>query len=149
MSVNPVINPQKLDELIKEAISAKYPDKDVAVAKQYKVKKYQTVIVERGKRETRVEALSEEKITNAIIQAGKDKMPVIYFTKGHQEKEIQDTEREGYAQVRDALKEEGYEVKDVLLVEKGSVPSDCDVLIVAGPPKTFFSKETAVFFEFF
>ncbi|MBI2645483.1 MAG: GldG family protein [Deltaproteobacteria bacterium] len=124
------------------------PDKDVAVAKQYKVKKYQTIIVERGKRETRVEALSEEKLTNAIIQVGKDKIPVVYFTKGHQEKEIQDTEREGYAQVRDALKEEGYEVKDVLLLEKGAVPSDCDVLILAGPQKPFLPKETEVILEF-
>ncbi|MBI3019002.1 MAG: GldG family protein [Deltaproteobacteria bacterium] len=124
------------------------PDKDVVLAKQYKIKKYQTIIVERGKRETRVESLSEEKLTNAMIQVGKDKTPVVYFTKGHQEKEIQDTEREGYAQVRDALKEEGYEVKDVLLLEKGAVPSDCDVLIVAGPQKPFLSKEAEVILEF-
>ncbi len=124
------------------------PDKDVALAKQYKVKKYQTIIVERGKRETRVESLSEEKLTNAIIQVGKDKLPVVYFTKGHQEKEIQDTEREGYAQVRDALKEEGYEVKDVLLLETGRVPADCDTLIIAGPQKPFLSKEAEVISEF-
>ena len=124
------------------------PDKDVALAKQYKVKKYQTIIVERGKRETRVEALSEEKLTNAIIQVGKDKTPVVYFTKGHEEKEISNAGREGYTQARDALREEGYDVKDLLLIEKGTVPLDCDVLIVAGPQQPFLPKETQVILEF-
>lgn len=124
------------------------PDKDVALAKQYKVKKYQTIIVERGKRETRVEALSEEKLTNAMIQVGKDKLPVIYFTKGHQEKEIQDQDREGYAQVRDALKEEGYEVREVSLLETGDMPFDCDVLVLAGPQKPFLPRETEIILEF-
>ncbi len=124
------------------------PDKDVALAKQYKIKKYQTMVVEHGKRETRVENISEEKLTNAIIQVGKDKTPVVYFTKGHQEKDIRDNEREGYAQVQDALKEEGYEIKDVLLLETGRIPVDCDVLIIAGPQKPFLPKETELLTEF-
>lgn len=117
------------------------PDKDVARAKQYGVKQYQTVVVEKGKREKRVEGISEEKLTNAIIQVGREKVPTVYFLKGHDEKSITDLEREGYSQAKEELKGEGYEIKELSLIETGNIPDDSDALVIAGPQKPFFQKE--------
>ncbi|HBQ20908.1 MAG: hypothetical protein A2Z91_08645 [Deltaproteobacteria bacterium GWA2_38_16] len=117
------------------------PDKDVQIAKAYNVKKYQTMIVEKSKRESRFEGLSEEKLTNAIIKVGKEKTPIIYFTKGHGEKEIKDTDREGYSLVQNQLKESGYEVKDLLLLEVNEIPKDATGVVIPGPQKPFLPKE--------
>ncbi len=125
------------------------PDQDVATAKLYKVKRYKTIIVEKdirpqGKKEIRIEDIgenAEEKLTNAIIKVGKEKMPIVYFTKGHEEKEIKDADREGYSVVREALEEAGYVVYDLSLLEKGEIPGDLSALIVAGPQKPFLPKE--------
>src|SRR3989338_6760496 len=117
------------------------PDKDVQIAKAYNVKKYQTMIVEKSKRESRFEGLSEEKLTNAIIKVGKEKTPIIYFTKGHGEKEIKDTDREGYSLVQNQLKESGYEVKDLLLLEVNEIPKDATGVVIPGPKKPFLPKE--------
>lgn len=124
------------------------PDKEVAVAKQYNIKQYQTIVVEKAKREKQVEGVSEEKLTNAIIQLGREKVPTVYFTKGHAEKNMNDQDREGYAQARNKLKEVGYEVKDLLLLEAGSVPKDSDVIIIAGPQKPFLQKEIDLILEY-
>ncbi len=117
------------------------PDKDTAIAKANNVRKYQTIIVTRGKRETRIEGVSEEKLTNAIIQMGREKTPVVYFSKGHDEKDMKDTDREGLSQVQEELKKAGYEVKDLLLLETGKIPQDCDAFIIAGPNKPFLPNE--------
>jgi len=123
-------------------------DKEVALSKQYNVKKYGTVIVEKGKRQTRFEGFdyvnAEEKLTNAIIKVGKEKDPKVYFTKGHLEKGITDQEREGFSVVKAELEKRGYVTTELLLLESGVVPKDCDLLIIAGPEKSFLSKEVQV-----
>ncbi len=129
------------------------PDKDKGAAKKYNIKKYRTVVIEKGKRETRVEDVTgengEEKITNAIIKAGREATPVIYFLKGHGEKDIHDQDREGYSVAGEELKDEGYEVKSLSLLESAKVPSDSRALIIAGPEKPFHPKELELISDYF
>lgn len=129
------------------------PDKDKGVAKKYNIKKYRTVVIEKGKRETRVEDVTdengEEKITNAIIKAGRESTPVIYFLKGHGEKDIHDQDREGYSVAQGELKDEGYEVKSLSLLESGKIPKDSRALIIAGPEKPFHPKELELISDYF
>ena len=123
-------------------------DKEIAIAKQYGVRKYGTVIIEKGKRETRVDGIAdpkaEEKLTNAIIKVGREKVFRIYFTKGHAEKSVGDQDREGLSVVKEELENRGYEVKELLLLETGRIPSDGDVLVIAGPEKSFLQQETSL-----
>lgn len=129
------------------------PDKDKGVAKKYNIKKYRTVVIEKGKRETRVEDVTdengEEKITNAIIKAGRESTPVISFLKGHGEKDIHDQDREGYSVAQGELKDEGYEVKSLSLLESGKIPQDTRALIIAGPEKPFHPKELELISDYF
>ncbi len=129
------------------------PDKDKGVAKKYNIKKYRTVVIEKGKREARVEDVTdengEEKITNAMIKIEREGTPVIYFLKGHGEKDIHDQDREGYSVAQEELKDEGYEVKSLALLESGKIPKDSRALIIAGPEKPFHPKELELISDYF
>ena len=43
-----------------------------------------------------------------------------------------------------ALKKEDYDTKTINLASSTGVPSDCDVLVIAGPTEAFFPQETAM-----
>lgn len=128
------------------------PDKDKVIAEKYKIKQYRTVVIEKGKRETRLEDITdengEEKITNAIIKLEREATPHVCFLKGHGEKEIADREREGYSVAQDELKDEGYDVKNFSLLESGKM-ADCSVLVIAGPQKPFLPKEIELISDYF
>jgi len=121
------------------------PDRQPAIARKYKITQYGTVVVECEDKEERLTGrIDEQAITNAIIRVIREKKKVIYFTKGHGEKEIDNTAEVGYSNIKKELEEQNYEVKDILLAQSPTVPADCAVLIIAGPQKDFFSAEIEV-----
>lgn len=69
--------------------------------------------------------LTEETITNAIIDITTDDKPVIYFMNNH----IM-YNKSYFATVLGALENEANEVKDLDLLTQGAVPEDCDTLII-------------------
>lgn len=120
------------------------PDRDPTRAKAANVKKYGTVIITSGKRDTRVEELTEEKLTNGLIKVLKDKQVTVCFMSGHGEKGFDANDPESYAQAKTELASQNYESKQFNLLEEGKVPDDCSVLLVLGSTKAFFDKELAV-----
>jgi ABC-type uncharacterized transport system involved in gliding motility auxiliary subunit len=135
------------------------PDRQPQLAQQYAVTtygdfsnpvngeafRYGTLIIEMGQRTERIEKqnepLREEDVTNALMKIVKGEQKVIYFTEGHGEKQINDTERTGYDLARQGLEKENYIVKTVNLVRDGKVPDDASVLVMAGPTSAPFPNE--------
>lgn len=135
------------------------PDKQPEVAQQFQVTsygdfqnpmsgenfKYGTLIFQMGDKTERVEKQSErvqeEDVTNTLTKIVKGAKKTIYFTDGHGEKKIDDTERTGYNLARTDLEKENYSVKAVNLVSENKVPDDTTVLVVAGPTAEFFPNE--------
>ena len=100
-----------------------------------------TVILKYASREARLTSFGEEKITNALMKVLKSNQKTIYFTLGHGERSLSDSEAAGYQIVKEELESERYLVKDVNLLEAGEIPSDADILVVAGPKYDFRQKE--------
>jgi ABC-type uncharacterized transport system involved in gliding motility auxiliary subunit len=135
------------------------PDKQPGVAQRYQVTqygefqnpmtgdafRYGTVILEMGGKTERIEkqseALHEEDVTNAFLKLVKGEKKTIYFTQGHGEKSIDDTERGGYSTAKAGLEKENYVVKTANLVEQAKVPEDASVLVMAGPKNEPFANE--------
>jgi len=121
------------------------PDQSPAMAKRYGIRVYGTTVLESGEREEKIESQDEKDLTNALIKVTRDRNKVIYFTQGHGEADIdEETARDGYAQVRDRLKDVNYDVKKVVLAQEGEIPEDCAALVVAGPKTEFFSNEVGL-----
>lgn len=119
------------------------PDRRPAVVKQYGVSTYGTVVFESGKQETKVKKATEEDLTNALLQVTRDQQKKIYFLSGHKEKNIEDKEKSGYSQAKQALERDHYKVEQLLLLQTGKVPDDANALIINGPEKNLQESEIA------
>ncbi len=108
------------------------PGRRPAIAKQYGITQSDTLVLESGKQERRVRSLTEQELINAVIQVTQDQKKRIYFLEGHGEHKIGDTEKEGYSLAKEALEKDGYEVKNLLLLQEGKIPDDASVLVVGG-----------------
>ncbi|HEX9935308.1 MAG TPA: GldG family protein, partial [bacterium] len=117
------------------------PDKKPAMAKQYGITAYNTTVLECSGNTERVTAQQEQDITNALIKVTRNAKKVVYFVQGHGESDIDDTERGGFSAAKKGVEQESYDVRKLNLAEKKSVPSDCAILIVNGPQKSFFAFE--------
>ncbi|MEP7271199.1 MAG: Gldg family protein [Acidobacteriota bacterium] len=73
-----------------------------------------------------------------------ESLKAICFLDGHGEKALTDSEGEGYSSIDANLKKENYETKAVSLVTMSEVPSDCAVLVVAGPKRPLLQPEVAM-----
>lgn len=114
------------------------------VAKQYTATRMGEVVVASGSRIERPQGTSEQELTNAILKVTRDSLKAVCFIEGHGEKGIADSEGEGYSSVDASLKKENYETKTISLVTQNEVPSDCAVLVLAGPKRPLLQPEVAM-----
>jgi ABC-type uncharacterized transport system involved in gliding motility auxiliary subunit len=117
------------------------PDKNPSLVRELNISEDGTTVFKCGDQETRITSTTEEDITNAIIKITRERKKVIYFTKGHGEKSIEDSSERGYSQIKTSLENLGYTVKEIVLAEEPSIPSDCSLLIISGAEKDFLPGE--------
>jgi len=82
----------------------------------------------------------EEQFTSAILAVVNPTVPKVYFTTGHGEHDPDGFAAEGLSQLKEALKRDNLETAKVSLLS-GTVPADCDLLVVAGPEAPFAEAE--------
>ena len=84
----------------------------------------------------------EQQFTAALVALVEGKASKIYFTEGHGEHPLQDTDSpKGYGAVAQSLKNENIETGNLNLASKGDVPLDADAVVIAGPTITFSPQE--------
>lgn len=120
------------------------PYKNPALVKHYDIKRDGTLVLEYRGRDTRVEEISEEAITNALIKLTRDEVKTIYFTRGHGEPDLEKTEENGYSEVKANLESMAFQVKSLLLFQEETVPEDAAALVIAGPEKPLMEGELAL-----
>ena len=120
------------------------PDKNPAITKQYGVTTYGTITLESGTKETKIQKTTEENITNALLKVTRDEQKVIYFLEGHNEREINRNDNEGYATAKKNLEQDGFIVKTLLLLQSGEIPKDASVLIIPDPKKPLQDEEKKI-----
>ncbi|HKQ85784.1 MAG TPA: Gldg family protein [Candidatus Acidoferrales bacterium] len=125
------------------------PQQKPDVAKDYGATQMGDVIVSSGDKKQTVQGaaegnLTEENLTSAILKVTQSEVKTACFITGHGEKSTADTGAHGYSTVSDGLKKEGYASKDVNLVQSNGVPSDCSLVVIAGPTKPFFPQEEQI-----
>lgn len=109
------------------------PDKNPVVANQYEVQAYDTVILEYQDRIERVVGGQEQELTNALIKVIEGRESKVYFVQGHGEKDPGNTDRNGFSALGDALRLDNLAVESVVLAQRGEIPADAAVVVVAGP----------------
>jgi ABC-type uncharacterized transport system involved in gliding motility auxiliary subunit len=130
-------------EYASKQVSAEYvdPDRKPTIAKQNSIQQYGTIVFNYKGRSERVTSDSEQDITNGIIKVVSGEQKKVYFTQGHGEKGSDSADRDGYAQITNALKGENYTVDKVVIAQAGALPDDASVVVVAGPKVDFLPAE--------
>ncbi|MBN1844002.1 MAG: GldG family protein [Deltaproteobacteria bacterium] len=124
------------------------PDRFPGKARRYKITTYGTVVVETGAREEKITLADEQKLTNALLRVIRDEEKVVYFVTGHDEKSIDNLGKDGYSIAKEAIKNQNYAVRDILLMRAREAPADASVLIIAGPQKALFPEEISTLEQF-
>ncbi len=93
------------------------------------------LIVERGDKKERISSDSEQDLTNALIKITREGKKTVCLATGEGERSAEDTGDRGFSGAKGALTKSQYDVKDVLLLREKKVPSECTVVLVAGPEK--------------
>ncbi len=123
-----------------------------------------SLLVDSGTKKEEAKSLSEEELTGAIIRSLKSGERNACFVSGSGEHALDDTENTGYSALKDALEKNNYKTRTISLLKaaeapaaappaagapptppaapKVEVPSDCTVLIVAGPQHDYIQPET-------
>jgi ABC-type uncharacterized transport system involved in gliding motility auxiliary subunit len=118
------------------------PDREPELAERYGIKAYNTVRVQYGEASNQVTQPTEENLTNAIIKITRTGARTVCVVEGHGEPDLNDRESaRGYALFKQALENETYQVKPLLLATIDTVPTDCSLVVVAGPTRPFLAQE--------
>jgi ABC-type uncharacterized transport system involved in gliding motility auxiliary subunit len=119
------------------------PDLKPAVARQYQVQSYGTVVFEYKGRTERVVGDSEQDLTNGINKVVSGAKKTLYFLQGHGERDPNSSERGGYTAIKSALERENYGVERLALIQAGAVPAEATAVVVAGPTSDLLPPELA------
>jgi ABC-type uncharacterized transport system involved in gliding motility auxiliary subunit len=84
--------------------------------------------------------LTEEQLTNALVRVTRAQRQV-YFLTGHGEYSFENEDNQGLSRFSNLLESNNVSSQSLMLGIEGSIPEDCDVLIIAGPRTDFTEKE--------
>lgn len=82
----------------------------------------------------------EKDFSSALLRITKSKKKV-YFVYGHGEVDLDDEDKAGWSETKNIIADENYIVDKIYLASLGSVPADCDVLVVGAPQKNYADAE--------
>jgi len=129
---------QHTDKISYEVVD---PDRQPAMAKQYDISAYNTVVVEGNGKKEKILRLEETALTNAILKVTRTTKKIVYFITGHGEPALTDSDRNGYSVAKQALEEQNYTVQELVLARQTQVPDDAAVVILAGPRQDLLDSE--------
>jgi len=112
------------------------------LAKEYGVNQPgATVFLDYKGKRNRVDPLSEEGLTTALVKATRDKNKKVYVLIGHGEMDIENSGVDGASEFKKALQDSGYDVEILNLLDKGAVPKGAELLAILGPTTAFLAAE--------
>lgn len=103
--------------------------KNRRMAMEYGVKAAGTIILQHGERRSEARSLTEEEITSGLIRVLKTGDHMACFATGAGEHTL----AEDYSNAKDALEKNNYRTQAINLLEKPEIPSECTIVVVAGP----------------
>ncbi len=120
------------------------PEKNPTAVRQFGVTAADTVVVAMGENEKRLTTISEEALTNALVQISRETQKQVCFLEGHGEKSSSSTEKEGMTEAKAALEKQAFQISTVQLFQTQKVPETCSVLVVPGPTRALLDPEKPV-----
>ena len=122
-------------------VSFKDPYVDLQLREKYQVQYDGTIIFESKERQEKVTIVDEQKFTSAILKLIRNETKKIYFLVEHGEHSLDDPNNNGYSEVKAELENQNYAAFPFSLLTKTDIPTDCEVLVIAGPKTALARNE--------
>lgn len=136
-------------------------ESNLAKVQEYELSQgYQIVILESGEAKKVIDAsyefysydyeigqevdLTEQTLTNSLLGITADVKPKVYFTTGHTEYDLQNE----LGVLSTYLTNESYQPETINLLTAGSVPEDCNLLVIMSPVKDFMEAEANAILDY-
>ncbi len=84
---------------------------------------------------------TEQLFTSAIKSVLEERAPVVYFLKGHGERDIDDTTPGGYSDIVRRMRRDNIDVRSLSMAATREIPADASALVIAGPEKKIAEAE--------
>ena len=109
------------------------PQRELEMVQRFDVTLSRTVVVSAGDNHTVLLQPDESALINAVYRLTTGTRPVVYHLSGHGEHLLDSKERPGYSSYAKLLQAQGYDLRRLTLADRGEVPTDADLLVMAGP----------------
>ncbi len=119
------------------------PEQNIVAAESARITRDGTIVLQLDERQEKVNAVSEEELSSAIMRLLNPGTRVVYFLTGHGEYDPDATEQNAYSFTRQALESKNYTIKKINLLAETVIPDDAVLLIIAGPQKPLIESEIA------
>lgn len=113
------------------------PDKDPAKAKALGARSYGTLILDNGTRREEAKAVTEQEITGAMVRLRQTGQLTVCALEGHGERSLDGMDPGGFGSAKAALERNNYKTQTVKFLEKPAIPTECAILLAAGPRREY------------
>lgn len=120
------------------------PERNNALAKKYSITAFGTIVAKYKDKTQTFSTVNEETVTNAILKLIQGKARTVYFLAGHGEKKLDDTDKNGFSSIAQALKIENYQPQTLVLLRQEKMPEDAAAVVVAGQQTDISESEFAI-----
>ncbi|MGD8813932.1 MAG: Gldg family protein [Anaerolineales bacterium] len=123
------------------------PIEDIATTERYGVTYDGSLVVVVGEASEIIQFPEEQEITSAIVRLTNPGARTIYFLTGHGERDLDDTDRTGYSQLKSVLLNKNYTVSELNLLAEPEIPDDALVVVIARPTSAVTQNEVDLLSE--
>lgn len=116
--------------------------------KEFNIQQQGEMLVLRDNQTERVQDLSEQSLTNALLRVSRNVTPNVVFLTGHGERSPDSEANFGISLWAQTLREQGFEVETVNLASTGQLPDSTDLLVIASPEQSWLPGEIAQLQQF-
>jgi len=127
------------------------PLTDPLMAEKYSITQDGSLVLLYKGRSSKVNTITEENVTNALIRLLDDRPKVACFTTGHGEPSLSGDDSAqiyGLGRLRELLEKKEYQVKEVDLQGQTEAQPECTVILVAGPRSPLSEGELILLDQF-
>lgn len=117
------------------------PETRPGLARELGIRGTGEMIVRLGESSERLQRISEQSITNALAQLGRDRTRWIVFLEGHGERDPLDDANFDLGTFGQRLGERGYRVQTLNLAGQPDIPDNADLLVLASPRADYLPGE--------
>ena len=120
------------------------PDFSPDLVRQHNIQQQGEMIISHGTQQIHVFDLSEQSLTNALISVSRNKEQWLVFIEGHGERSPFGQENYNLSTWAEQLKQKGFKLQTLNLVEHSQIPTNTAILIIASPEKPWLEGEISI-----